>query len=164
MKHTPSRRQVTDRLGNLRKTWCGPYALAVVAGKTYEFAYQMLKQIRGKRHACGVYNTNMDKAFGFCGLKAEFVKAEKRCNLRKYIDEYLAPNKLYIINITRHYVVVDTRDHTTIDNQNPEWVPIENSKHLRCLVQFVAEIKNPAIEPLHQNEEFNFDLTNWKSA
>ncbi len=164
MKHTPARRQVTDRFGTIRKSWCGPYALAVVAGKTYEFAYQMLKQIRGKRHACGVSNRNMKKAFDILGLDAKFVKAEERCNLRKYIDNYLAPNKLYIINITSHYVVVDTRDHTTIDNQNPEWISIDNSKHLRRLVQNIAEIKNPAIEPLHQNAEFNFDITKWKSA
>ena len=50
-KHTPTRRAITDWIGNQRKTWCGPYAIAVVCGQDYEHSYQTAKSVRGKRHA-----------------------------------------------------------------------------------------------------------------
>ena len=46
-------------MGNIRKTWCGPYALAVLTGTDYEFAYRRLKQIRRKDRLAGVTNKNM---------------------------------------------------------------------------------------------------------
>ena len=39
-KFTVKPRQITDWMGNIRKTWCGPYALAVLTGTDYEFAYR----------------------------------------------------------------------------------------------------------------------------
>ena len=59
-KHTPQRRAITDWMGNQRKTWCGPYAIATVCGTDYEPAYQMAKAVRRKRHAKGITRTDLE--------------------------------------------------------------------------------------------------------
>ena len=59
----------------------------------------------------------------------------------------LAPNKVFVIQITKHFIVVDTRDFTTIDNQNPEWIAIEASKHINKLVHNYFVVENPKFDP-----------------
>ena len=44
-KFTVEKREVTDSSGRWRVTWCGPYALATVAKRSYEEAYQYIKSI-----------------------------------------------------------------------------------------------------------------------
>ena len=49
-------------------------------------------------------------------------------------------------------MVLDTRDMTTIDNQVPDWIAGETSKHIRKLVHAVFEVKNPKFEPKSQDD------------
>ena len=52
-KHNPKTRQIIYcDTGIPRVTWCGPFAVATVAGLEYEPAYQTLRKIRGKRYFC----------------------------------------------------------------------------------------------------------------
>ena len=119
-KHTPQRRPVTDWLGNPRKTWCGPYAVATVCGMQYEPSYRLLKK------------------------------------MSKFCKEYLEPNSLYIIEISKHVFVIDTRDWTVIDNQLPEWAAMENYHLWNKQVKGYIKINNPAIGSFHNNLEFDF--------
>ena len=78
-KFTVKPRQITDWMGNIRKTWCGPYvsALAVLTGTDYEFAYRRLKQIRRKDRLAGVTNRNMMSAFKELKVKYKHTKLDK---------------------------------------------------------------------------------------
>ena len=76
-KHTPQRRQVTCWIGRQRKTWCGPYAVAVVCGTEYEPAYQVAKRVRGKRHAKGITVTQMIKSCKKLGVTGVNKKLDK---------------------------------------------------------------------------------------
>ena len=58
----------------------------------------------------------------------------------------LKPNKVYVINITRHFFILDTRDYTTIDNQVPEWIAAETTKHGKKLVVGYFEVDNPKFD------------------
>ena len=71
-KHTPTRRPVTDWIGNQRKTWWGPYAIATVCGTGYEPAYQVAKNVRGKRHAKGITISDLKASCKAFGVKGEW--------------------------------------------------------------------------------------------
>ena len=75
--------------------------------------------------------------------------------LIKLLDN-LAPNKVYIGEITRHVIVVDTRDCQTIDNQSLKWEDMYSTKHKNKLVRSFVEIKNPKFDPMHDNMDFRF--------
>ena len=152
-KHTPNRREITDWIGNQRITWCGPYALAVVAGCTYEKAYQTVKHIRRKRHCKGITVKNFVSGCKALGIKTEYKKLERKTKLSKFWDMHLAPNKVYVVHITKHFLTIDTRDMLTIDNQNPEWIRMELSKHKNKMVHGYCVIENPNFEPEHENME-----------
>jgi len=134
--------------GTSRKaiTWCGPYALATVAGLTYDEVYEkMLRAYNKKRytkvkHITGVTNSLMERVSKICRCTFKFERVTKR-TLNQTMD-HLDPNRIYIVLVTGHYIVVDTRDWTMIDNQNMDWVPIKESAHRLKRVRSVAEVKN----------------------
>ena len=138
-------------VGSTRRanTWCGMYALALVSGLDYDTVYD--KMLRGinraipayrtkRKYITGVLNTDMERTAKTIKCKIKFDKT-KKVNLKNYLD-HLDPNKIYIINITDHYVVLDTRTWELCDNQSQEWVPVLESKHSRCYVRNIAEVKN----------------------
>lgn len=152
-KHTPNRRAITDWIGNSRKTWCGPYAIATVCGTEYEPAYQVAKRVRGKRHAKGITNTDLMKSCKALGVKGEWHPIsivapgnKSKMKLENFL-KLLLPNKVYVIQITKHFIVVDTRDFTTIDNQRPEWIAMEATKHMNKLVHNYFVVENPKFDP-----------------
>ena len=146
-KHTPKRRQIVYcDTGIARKTWCGPYAIAVVCGTEYEEAYRVARAIRCKRHAKGITVTNLInscKKFGVTGVNK---KLDKKMKLSKWLDQHTLPNKVYVVNTTRHFLIVDTRDWTTIDNQKPEWEAVTAFKHIKKMVHAHFIVDNPKFE------------------
>ena len=145
-KIIPQRRQLMYDNGNYRTTWCGPYSIAVVCNIEYEPAYRICRKLRQKRHAKGVSNTNIADACHHFGVRGEWKKLAKRTQLRKFLPT-LEAGKVYIVQITKHVLVVDTRDMTTIDNQVREWVAAEETHHKTKLVHAVFEVKNPKFQP-----------------
>ena len=154
-KHTPERRKVTCVYGRPRKTWCGPYALAVIGKTDYENAYKICKKVRRKRSAAGISNSNFTAVAHRFGVSSNWKKTESM-KLKTWIEMETKPNTVYVVQITRHYIIIDTRDCTTIDNQKPEWIDMSSSKHLNKKVHNVMEIRNPKFEPNHQNLDFRF--------
>ena len=150
-KFTTKGREITDCMGKKRITWCGPYSVATVCGVEYEPAYQALRNIRGKRHAKGVSNPDIAMACRRLGVKGKWTKLEKRTQLRKFLPT-LEAGKVYIVQVTKHVLVLDARDMTTIDNQAPEWIAGETSKHIRKLVHAVFEVENPKFDPRSQDD------------
>ena len=155
-KHTPKSRQVTSWTGIWRKTWCGPYAVAVVTGKEYEHCYQALKKIRGKRPAKGVPMIHIVNACKIYDRKVEYTELQNRRKMSKFCKEQLEPNSLYIIQISQHVLVIDTRDWTVIDNQSQEWTAMENYHGFNKQVKGYIKIHNPAIGTFHDNLELDF--------
>jgi hypothetical protein len=159
-KHNPIERKVTDWTGKQRITWCGPFAVATVAGTEYEPAYQRLKTIRGKRHCKGVTNDNIAKACKKMGIIGKWTTLDKKRKLSKFVPEILEQGKVYIIQITRHVLVMDTRDWTTIDNQVPEWRAMDASHHWsKKLVNAFYEVENPKFDSQCDDQlTFDFEL------
>ena len=111
-KHTPEQRQLMYDDMSHRTTWCGPYSVAAVCGTQYEEAYRIIRKIRGKRHAKGVSNDNIRVACNSLGVKGDWKKLPKRKRLSKVLP-LLEQGKVYIVQVTKHVIVVDTRDFTT---------------------------------------------------
>jgi len=153
-KHTPEGRAITDWHGTHRITWCGPYAIATVCGTAYEPAYQAAKRARGKRHAKGITCSNLKEACSALNVKGKWKMLSKKRVLRKFIEESLLPNEVYVIAITKHFLVIDTRDWTTIDNQSLGWCAMEGSKHKNKMVHGYFKVENPKFEPNHNNRDF----------
>ena len=146
-KHAPKRRQIVYcDTGIARKTWCGPYAIAVVCGTEYEPAYQVARAVRGKRHAKGITVTQMINSCKKMGVTGVNKKLDKKMKLSKWLDQHTLPNKVYVVNTTRHFIIVDTRDWTTIDNQEPEWKAVTASKHINKMVHGHFMVDNPKFE------------------
>ena len=88
-----------------------------------------IKTDQKKRSTAGVTNRNMMSAFKELKVKYKHTKLDKRKKLlANYINDDLAPNKVYLVQITKHYLIIDTRDCTTIDNQVPQWNDIKLDK------------------------------------
>ena len=158
-KHNPKTRQIIYcDTGIPRVTWCGPFAVATVAGIEYEPAYQTLRKIRGKRHCKGVSNSNIHTACKQLGVKGKWTKLDKKRKLSKFVTENLEQGKVYIIQITKHVLVMDTRDWTTIDNQVPEWRAMDASHHWsKRLVHNFYEVENPQFTS-KCDEQLTFDF------
>ena len=160
-KHNPKERQIIYcDTGIHRVTWCGPFAVATVAGVEYEPAYQTLRKIRGKRHCKGVSNGNIASACKKFGLKGKWTTLKKKRKLSKFVPENLEQGKVYIIQITKHVLVMDTRDWTTIDNQVPTWRAMDASHHWsKRLVHAFYEVENPKFDSQCDDQlTFDFDL------
>ncbi len=147
-KHTPAKRQmIYCDTGIYRKTWCGPYAIAVLCGTEYEEAYRAVRAVRGKRHAKGITNSNLKAACRSLGVSGKWSGLEKRTKLSKFLPT-LEAGKVYVVQITKHVIVVDTRDFTTIDNQRPDaWIAMEATKHMNKLVHNYFVVENPKFDP-----------------
>ena len=157
-KHNPKKRKVTCWKGFDRTTWCGPFSVATVAGTEYEPAYQTLKKIRGKRHCKGVSNDNIAKALKTFDIKGKWTTLDKKRKLSKFVFENLEQGKVYIIQITRHVLVMDTRDWTTIDNQVAIWRAMDASHHWsKKMVKAFYEVENPKFES-QCDEQLTFDF------
>jgi hypothetical protein len=92
------------------------------------------------------------------GVKGKWTKLDKKRKLSKFVTENLEQGKVYIIQITRHVLVMDTRDWTTIDNQVPEWRAMDASHHWsKRLVHNFYEVENPQFTS-KCDEQLTFDF------
>lgn len=120
------------------KSWCGPYALAVLSGLTYDDAYsKMLKAInrqRSKEAAArglrrdywkktafkGVSTYEIRIAAKALGVKIEWATdrsrryAHRGVTLLTFVREHTIKGKTYLVVAGNHYVVV--KDGTVYDN------------------------------------------------
>jgi len=123
------------------RTWCGPYALALISNTTYEVMYNRVKGIL-KRSVRGMYSREVEYVLKKLGCVTIFVfpRIKDRTTLRRSQD-YLKPNRLYIVWLTSHYAVVNTRDWTVTDNQILSWEPINASALGRKKLFGYAEVR-----------------------
>lgn len=138
-------------------TWCGPYALALISGNTYDHTYSEcirvannrinylnrdrmpFQKLRKVKVITGMLNHELERVAKALGCSMKWTFCNSTPTLSRMTEE-LRPNRIYVINITDHYVVVDTRNWTVCDNQTQEWEPIKQSKHRRKRVRNIAEV------------------------
>ena len=129
--------------------WCGPYALALISGLSYDEAYtKTLRMLRRGKPAYrtkptyikGMYPSELVRAGRTLKCPFQF-KDAPNVTLNKLMDE-LRPNRIYIVFTTDHFLVVDTSSWTLCDNWTQAWVPVKGSVHARKKIQRVAEVKH----------------------
>ena len=120
-------------------TWCGPHALATVTGKTYDEVIKVVRSKIRRKRIKGMFTNEIFIVAKALGIKdmGVFMPMRGKRNLRNSVD-WLKPNRLYIVFVTRHFVVVNTTDWTVCDNTN-EWEPVTTSKLGRLRVKSYAE-------------------------
>jgi len=122
---------------SLGATWCGPYALAVISNTPYEFAYAKTKKVLRKRAVMGMSRHEFSKVAKAMSVNCQRFWREREvggCTVAKLRDN-LRPGRLYVIELTRHFIVVDTRDWTVCDNHQAKWVPLADWPHRRTKCQ-----------------------------
>ena len=147
-KPAPSKREVFDGRGNRRRTWCGPYVAAAVCKTDYETVYQTFRKVTGKRHVTGTHSSAVKAVMHKHGVKSgsivyltsKSLLGERKTGAKKKLHHFLrenAENKLYVVCVANHWVVVDGRDKTATDSwHSGEWVPISEFSHKNRLVKF----------------------------
>lgn len=124
----------------VRKTnWCGPYAIATALGLSYDEVYEKAKARLRKQMIKGMYVVQMQIVLRALGHDTRWLYPARQ-TLRSLMDE-LRPNRIYIVLITGHYVVINTATWTLTCNQSGSWRSIADSKWHRCFVQRYAEIR-----------------------
>ena len=135
-----------------RTLWCGPYALAVVSGLSYDEVYKKaLRKVRRDtpnychqpKYIKGMMKGQVEAVAKTLKVPCKFGRVEgmSRTATLSNLMDYLQPNRVYIVGITGHYVVVNTSTGMLIDNIHKDWVKVGESKHFRCRVEEVAEVK-----------------------
>ena len=138
-----------------RTMWCGPYALALVSGMEYDEVYKKaLRKVRSMKaqyehkptYIKGMYNRELEAVSTTLKVPFTFKKIEglwrkkDQLTLKRAI-EYLRPNRVYVVQVTEHFLVVNSRDWTMCDNWTRGWVPLEGSIHTKKKVAKIAEVK-----------------------
>jgi len=134
-KPAPALREVFDRHGNRRRTWCGPYVVAATLNTDYETAYQTFRKLTGKRHVAGTSAYQLQSVLKSFGVKTSYSRSSKRRRLHAFVREQL-DKKLYVVHVANHWVLVDGRDFTITDSWTAgEWKHITDSRHKNRLVK-----------------------------
>ena len=100
-------------------TWCGPYAFAILTGRTYDQADKWLRKLLNRKQKIqGIY---WDEA-SFVAEKLKWKKLKKVRNMTfNQLRDNLLSNRWYLVAYTSHFVVVDTRTWRVIDNNGQRW-------------------------------------------
>jgi hypothetical protein len=141
-----------------RQNWCGPFALSIMAGQDYDTVYpRALRSLRAytkRRYAKsfqvklptriqGLYDFELKAIAKTLGYQIEWSTPPKNergiaPNLKQAID-HLLPRRFYVVQITRHFITIDTYTWQWCDNHSKVWAPIDTCKWLRTRVDSFAE-------------------------
>ncbi len=120
---------------------CGPYALAIINQMTSDAANTAIcKSLRRCRRVQGMWRHEVERVSRgkYFKHRLKFKIVRDKPTLRSVAD-YLKPNRLYVVNVSHHYVTVDTRDWTMLDRFTDVWIPLDRSVWRLGRVKFVAE-------------------------
>lgn len=132
-------------------TWCGPYALALIGNVTYEEALKKAKRATGRKIIKGMWNwevAKVAKRLGLRNFKWTNIPKKQQTNFLNHLD-WFKPNRIYVVQVTHHYMILNTRDWTVTDNQMSGWMPLaETKKAKRRFVEAYAEAFRIPDEPV----------------
>ena len=129
-----------------RKTWCGPYALAVWANQDYDVIYQLCRKALRQRVVTGMWNHEVERVtrrLDFLLIwknQKAYSGSDKEPTVAKLRD-ILPPGRQFLVQITRHYISIDTSDWMACDNHHAKWIPLDEWEHRRAKVCKIAEVR-----------------------
>tara|TARA_R110001583_G_scaffold87186_1_gene227821 strand:+ start:1786 stop:2217 length:432 start_codon:yes stop_codon:yes gene_type:complete len=92
-----------------RMPCCGIYALAELSGRSLQFVFDWYKE-KYNRPANWKGSSYESHIFGSClkrfGLKKNSINYSKRMTVRKFVDEYTAKGKTYLLMTGSHFLVI----------------------------------------------------------
>lgn len=124
-----------------RTIWCGPSAISMLTGVGYGEVLDLLRLTTGRRTIKSVGQLAMIRALDSLGwtLRAEPIRARDRRTfawwLRSRTREQRLRGSAFLVELTRHYVVVDGRWGG--DNHTKVPVRLREMPHRRRLVKRV---------------------------
>ena len=140
------------------RTWCGPYALALLSGLDYETAYKKILRSynryyrtqakkRGlhpeywtKKSIKGMTTYELGRAGKSLGVKIDWKKPPERCTVLGFARDHTVKGRVYLVQTRTHFLTV--LDGMIYDNWPSSPRPADGQHHLRkAIVQSVAEIK-----------------------
>lgn len=132
---------ITGERGN---GYCGPAALVSVFGCTVEFATARIRLVTGKANVHGVYRNDMHYVLVNwpdidIGLGYDYVGARKSPTLERFAAEH-TPG-IWIVNITGHYVALDSGSLEVCDNHTIYPLPLARYRRRRAHVKRAWRIR-----------------------
>jgi hypothetical protein len=122
--------------------YCGPYAIGVVTGASFEDVRAAVNDRRNRpanTGVCYMYDYEIDAALGNLGCGMDKVYGEgvkkNRITLKSWLKRPRNEGHVYIVVLTSHFVVVT--DDWLIDNHTNGKVNIAYAPHLRSKVKAV---------------------------
>lgn len=94
--------------------WCGPFALHIITGKSYDDCVNILKQTSiGDYPVIGVWIGAMVNALKSQGFRLNMMRADGRYRL----SSFKSVKGLFLCEVNRHFVVM--KDGVMFDNAHP---------------------------------------------
>lgn len=119
--------------------YCGPAALAILSGQSTTATAALLRQLTGKRAIMGVPSGTMMRAMHALGFRCTPVGTPRR-TLRALAEDLELPTGVYLVIVTGHYVVLDTRTMQVSDNHTVYPVDLRIYSRRRKFVKSVWRI------------------------
>jgi len=123
---------VPKRTQKKRRTWCGPYALAVLFGTNYDRTYSMcVKWLRKSRGITGMYecemlhcikrrNQSVAKQLATSQVAGyNYGDRRERPTMTQWYKSRAVKTGTYLVAVTGHFLAV--RGTKIIDNQSGQW-------------------------------------------
>jgi len=123
--------------------FCGPYAIGVVTGRSFEDIRTAVNERRNRppnTGVCGMYDYEIEAVLNMFGYGMDKCwsdggRSKDRITLKKWLEKPRPEGHVYIVVLTRHFVVVT--DDWLIDNHTNGKVNIAYAPHLRAKVKRV---------------------------
>jgi hypothetical protein len=124
-----------------RKPICGVLSIAIIARVSFKQATDTVKKNlmpHQKRHGGKTYHEQRMNSLRALGVTFREVPVYSRMTLRRVVEDHCRPDKLYMINTSRHVVTV--KNGIVVDQQ--EVNPIATHGARRCFVRNITEVVN----------------------
>jgi len=110
--------------------WCGPWALAFLTDRTYEAADMLARKKANRKNKIQNMTTRvMERCLG-----TKTFTRHSNMTVTRAMDNLL-PGRIYLLWVTRHYLILDTGTGMIIHNQEPTWKPISECRYRRTQVR-----------------------------
>ena len=124
--------------------YCGPAALAALAGIHVDEAARMLREASGKRAVKGIAVRHVLRALTWQGLRASTLHSlgGPRPTLTQALRGVLKtrkPREKYLVMITGHFIAIQGR--RLVDNKHPEGIALTACPYRRRRVKGVWRIE-----------------------
>lgn len=126
-----------------KNRYCGPAAISAIFNIPTHQASKMVREVTGNPYVKGIYNSELIKALTNNGIEVVKFETPLRPTLSKAVS-LLEPGA-YIVNVTRHYLAVDTQSWQWADNKYKKPRSLDDLAKPRSRVHYVIKIESGTI-------------------